>query len=136
MKVGHLSIVRLGGDLDLGAEAHQRFREWLRNHQRIPRIQDPGIAEGHVEGRHGQRAGPGQEHGAGLGYVLRAARSVNGKHYGKALVELAFHAQQCWRAAAAARSPDRDEAKSFDGPRDIFAVEAAADHHRDAGLSP
>src|SRR5882762_8728982 len=56
MILSHLRLVGFRGDSHLGADARQRLRKWLRDHQRIPGVQHPGIAERHVERRHRQRA--------------------------------------------------------------------------------
>jgi len=132
----HGLIAGIGGDLYFRADAHQRFRERLGNHELIPGVENPGVVQRDIEGGHGQCGCARKRDWAGLGDVFRSARAVDGEGDGVAEFEFPLHSKQRGSAAAAAGAANRGKSQLFDCARDVFTVETAAHHNGDAEAAP
>lgn len=112
------------------AEVGAGAREWLGDDHPVPRIELPGSLDRNVKAVDRLAGLLGQQDGSGLGDVARPARAVDGKHRRVSQLDFAPHSDQRANAASRTRSPDRTKPEFTQNAGYIFAIEAAADHHR------
>ena len=96
----------------------------------IPRPQQPGFFRMRVKDADGVPGELGQLHRSRLDLVHRPPRPIRGKNRWMSTLHRPSQRQQTAAPEARARSPRGQKAEPFNGARDQFAVEAAADQYR------
>ena len=132
---GKFGVVRIRRNRNQFAEAHQDAGKRLRDDQAVPGVEHPRLLNGDV--KHGQRNAGRSRQGnrAGLHFVARAARAVEGEGDCPALLQGAAQAEQGAHGVAAAGAFDGDESEFADDASHVFAVVAVAAHHADSDVA-
>lgn len=121
--------VGIGRNVQGFPESKVGTREGLGNHEAVPGVCFPAVAERDVKADQRYLGVACQQHRPGLGNIHGTARAVDGKGDAAALFEFGVHAQQGADAATGTRSAHRTEAEPGAHAGNRLPVEAAAGHH-------